>query len=136
MNRPLTAYLLLERLAMEADEDEVSFAEFIREQLDAFWDVLSDDDRARLQARRGTTIDDLNPTQIEERDGVIHARLRAWEPSVSARALAGAQAHPEASQFLNQLGLRTVTTNADSYRIGVASNDNGYRALGAPIVRH
>lgn len=49
---------------MEADEDEVSFAEFIREQLDAFWDVLSDDDRARLQARRGTTIDDLNPTQI------------------------------------------------------------------------
>ena len=77
MNKMLVAYLLLERLAMEADDDgEDEYAEIIRGRLDGFWPHLSVSDGIKLQMREGETIDELNPTKIVVVDDVISAVLK------------------------------------------------------------
>ena len=52
MTRFLNAYVALERMAMDADDDgDGSFSEVARDQLGAFWDGMSDEERAEMRAR-------------------------------------------------------------------------------------
>lgn len=66
MTRRFIAYLLLERLMMEADDEGDGFADELRDtHLDPLWNGLSADEKQALNARAGTETDELNPTRIE-----------------------------------------------------------------------
>jgi len=65
-NRALVAYLVLERALMESEQRADPFVDDLRDALLPFWDAVGAEDRAALQARTGSAMDELNPTTIEE----------------------------------------------------------------------
>lgn len=68
-SRFFLAYLILERLMMEADDEEEHslFSSVLTDDqgpLEKLWDKLSEHEAHMLQARQGKEIDELNPTKV------------------------------------------------------------------------
>ena len=64
IRRQELTYLVLERIALEADADGDQFGLYVREHMMPFWDALSDAEQERLNTVPGRTMDSINPTII------------------------------------------------------------------------
>ena len=71
MSAQRTAYLVLERLLIEAETSNDPFADVLRDSMMPFWEALAAHERAALQARTGTDADELNPTVIRDAGGTV-----------------------------------------------------------------
>lgn len=71
MSTARTAYLVLERLLIEAEAANDPFAEELQDSMMPFWEALTAVERAALQARTGATPEEMNQTVIRDASGPI-----------------------------------------------------------------
>lgn len=95
MSAARTAYLVLERLLIEAEASSDAFADVLGDSMMPFWEALTAAERAALQARTGTDAEQMNQTVIRDASGPITENRALVAYLVLERVLMDCEQHAD-----------------------------------------